>query len=278
LAADIPWLKRMQDRIRPDGERPWWKGLESELLELVRAHDRPTLVDIGCGMKSTIALPRTPGMAPTIGIDMDPDAARNPAINCFIQASAEALPLRSGSVDFVMSSYMLEHVANPSAVLREFARILRPGCTAVFWTSNRLNYAIAISALTPTRFHNWVRRLTQPEQQKDNCDTLYRMNTPDALVHGIAEAGLMLKGPLRFASGAYLYFGFSKVLFTLAALASRIARHTPLRRCKAVIIAICAKPGAAVKVAPRELPRAHATAEPAAETPQTPELVGAAER
>ncbi len=42
-------------------------------------------------------------------------------------ADAAALPVRSGTVDLVVSSNVLEHVPEPFAVVEEMARILRPG-------------------------------------------------------------------------------------------------------------------------------------------------------
>jgi SAM-dependent methyltransferase len=44
-----------------------------------------------------------------------------------IVASADSLPLDEGCVDAVLLTQVLEHVAEPAAVLTEVARVLRPG-------------------------------------------------------------------------------------------------------------------------------------------------------
>jgi len=44
-----------------------------------------------------------------------------------VTASAEALPLDSGSVDHLTFTYLLRYVADPGATLAELARVVRPG-------------------------------------------------------------------------------------------------------------------------------------------------------
>jgi len=44
-----------------------------------------------------------------------------------IDASAEALPLDSGSFDHLTFTYLLRYVADPAATLAELARVVRPG-------------------------------------------------------------------------------------------------------------------------------------------------------
>ncbi len=43
-----------------------------------------------------------------------------------VRANLEALPLRSGSFDLVLCTQVIEHLADPSAGLRELARVLAP--------------------------------------------------------------------------------------------------------------------------------------------------------
>ena len=44
-----------------------------------------------------------------------------------VRCDAGALPFPSGSFDALIANHMLYHVDDPAAVLREFARVLRPG-------------------------------------------------------------------------------------------------------------------------------------------------------
>jgi SAM-dependent methyltransferase len=45
---------------------------------------------------------------------------------CCVDAMAERLPLRSGSVDILFAINMLDHTFDPAAVMREFHRVLKP--------------------------------------------------------------------------------------------------------------------------------------------------------
>ena len=51
--------------------------------------------------------------------------------NVDFASDASALPLADGSVDLVLSLELVEHVPEPAVVLREIARVLKPGGTVI---------------------------------------------------------------------------------------------------------------------------------------------------
>lgn len=89
-------------------------------LEPTVAALRGVVLDVGGGRDSPLAGAWT-------------DAARRVRIDVvlaerpIIQADACRLPVRSGSVDAVLISEVLEHVADPEAAFTEIHRVLRPG-------------------------------------------------------------------------------------------------------------------------------------------------------
>lgn len=87
-----------------------------------------------------------------------------------------------------------------------------------------------------------MRHLAFPQVGKDNLGTRYRANTSAALARAVRGAGLEIEGTVRYGASAYHYFRFSKPLFTLAGLGSRVATGTPLQRLKGMLIVSCRKP------------------------------------
>jgi SAM-dependent methyltransferase len=94
-------------------------------LERARRHARGTLLDVGCGSRPFAPLFR--GFAERyFGLDLpgSPDLTRN---RPDVYGDAGCLPIRSGSVDTVLSLSMFDLVHEPARVLAEMRRVLVPG-------------------------------------------------------------------------------------------------------------------------------------------------------
>ena len=89
------------------------KGLKRIYKELDGVPKESFIINIGSGNSNL--------RGDIFNSDMFPYS--NVALVCF----ADAIPLKSSSVDLVLSLAMLEHVDNPSRVVSETLRILRPG-------------------------------------------------------------------------------------------------------------------------------------------------------
>ena len=116
--------------LRP---RPWFmNGLKLRYLleDLAPVHGR--VLDVGCGAGQVAkAVTRERPDLDVHACDVSQSAlgvaAAAPGGVDFRLATAERLPFGDGELDFVWIFDVLEHVDNPEAVLREVARVLKPG-------------------------------------------------------------------------------------------------------------------------------------------------------
>ena len=113
--------------------RPWFaNGLKLRYLLEDLEPVRGKVLDVGCGAGSVAkAVKRERPDLEVIGCDMSRsalDAAEaEPEGVAFRIGQAEKLPFGDGEFDFVWMFDVLEHVDHPERVLREVARVLRPG-------------------------------------------------------------------------------------------------------------------------------------------------------
>lgn len=94
------------------------------------------VLDLGCGLGATIVAVARAGAAEAVGVDTDLEKVRRAArladrahtfgVAFFVQNGAE-LAFEAGHFDVVLLLDVIEHVANPAAVLCECARVLRRG-------------------------------------------------------------------------------------------------------------------------------------------------------
>ncbi|MFD1145749.1 methyltransferase domain-containing protein [Saccharothrix hoggarensis] len=137
------------------------RGYKRRLLDALDLRPDHTALDVGCGPGTDL-----PAMAEragaVIGVDLDPamvgEAERRTAgLPVEVrQGDAHALPVDDRSVDRVRVDRVLHLVADPSAVLAEVRRVLRPGGRAVLaqpdWETLAVDPGAVATNLAFTRF------------------------------------------------------------------------------------------------------------------------------
>jgi SAM-dependent methyltransferase len=139
------------------GRRVW--GTERRALEpALRRLARATVLDAGCG-DGRLAVDLASRGAEVVGLDASERmlvAARDRAARAGVQlrrvqAEAHSLPFPDGCFDLVCSVTVLCFATDPGAVIRELARVLRPGGRLVLGALGRFStWALA------RRWRGWL--------------------------------------------------------------------------------------------------------------------------
>jgi len=104
------------------------EGIKQLVALIDPAHTR--ILDVGCGAGDNMRLLAAAGRD-VVGITLSEEearAVRAGGFSCHVcDVEREDLPIEAASVDALVFSHVLEHMAWPAVVLRRHLRVLRPG-------------------------------------------------------------------------------------------------------------------------------------------------------
>jgi SAM-dependent methyltransferase len=103
-----------------------------EILEHVPKTARRVL-DLGCATGTTGAALKARQDVEVVGIELEPDYAREAAtrLDRVLVADAQDPPADLGRFDVLVAADILEHLTDPWTALRGYAQMLEPGATAI---------------------------------------------------------------------------------------------------------------------------------------------------
>lgn len=110
-----------------------WHPVHDRLAEIVRPAAGEVMVDLGCGSGATLAALAARGAGTRlVGLDLHAPrlreaADREPAAGLVRADLTRPLPLAASSVDAVLSHNVIELLPDPTVLLRELGRVVRPG-------------------------------------------------------------------------------------------------------------------------------------------------------
>jgi len=146
--------------------------MREQVRSFARTHGRVILLDVGCG-NGGFADGLEEAIAYYIGVDPAREMllqGRSRQRNVYVQGVGEMLPIAEGIADVVVLKTVLTHCYSPEEVMRESARVLKPGGISIISTANvRAWYH---------PFRRWRRRFAG------------RRGMPDGHLHAFDEASL----------------------------------------------------------------------------------------
>lgn len=223
--ALLPLTVQNAYRARYRAMRPGWRSSGDQLEALVRARvNRDSRVlDLGCGRGGVVELIwREVELA--AGLDPDsPSLSEHRAQGMpVVRGVGERLPFATASFDLVVSVWVMEHLEQPEAMLREVRRVLRPGGHFVFLTPNLRNPLMWLNRLgkaLPRLQRRLVPRL-YGRQEADTFPVRYRANTVRVLREQAGRSGLEV-AELRVVPDP-TYLALNGLMFRASVLSERL--------------------------------------------------------
>ncbi len=136
---DDPTLDAVAARLEARGKHPRFIAMMQEYLEAMRIDSAGTVLDLGCGtgVVSRAIVQRKGFGGRVTGLDRSPyltDAAKRFAVQDgvanaveFRTGDSQSLSLPNAAFDAVVAHTLISHTEDPSAVMREMARVVKPG-------------------------------------------------------------------------------------------------------------------------------------------------------
>jgi SAM-dependent methyltransferase len=220
-----------------------------ELLKTRLARDTRWL-DIGCGRRlfpewmpeadKEQAIVQS-SVEAIFGLDPDIASLRdNRFVRYRVVGDSSSLPFADGSFDLLTANMVVEHVAQPQALLLEVSRVLKPQGIFLFHTPNALSYATLMAGLVPEGLKIWLISFFEARKAEDVFPTFYRMNTPRRIVEFSRSSGLDVVELIRVESSAQAIMLGPLVVFEL--LWIRLLRLPAFRNLRSNLIVVLQKP------------------------------------
>jgi SAM-dependent methyltransferase len=177
------------------------------------------------------------------GIDPEEVVSINPYLDEAKQLDLKnnIIPYADNTFDLVFSDNVMEHIQNPSVVLKEIMRVLKPGGVFLSKTPNKWHYMPIVARLTPNWFHKFYNKL-RGRKTIDTFRTAYKLNSSRAVKKHANEAGFSVR-KIQLIEGRPEYLRLFALTYLFGFFYERIVNATPLfEQFRCVMISELEKP------------------------------------
>lgn len=199
--------------------------------------DRPiAALDAGCGRTSQLRAFRG-RIGRLVGADIHSPAPPLPEFDEFAEVDlcGAADAFAPATFDVILSSFTLEHFAEPGRALANMHRWLAPGGTLVATTVNRRHPFVAAYLRLPARLRHRLQRLVK-HADADAHPLVGRCNDPATVAAALEGAGFHV---VRVETVGHLARAWGRTwpTFALGLIGDVLARSIPSRRSTIVAVA-----------------------------------------
>jgi SAM-dependent methyltransferase len=232
--AEVPWARGILRTFSPRYLLPSQILLET-ISELVKGE--VLWLDVGAGGNWLIHHYEEGESGLAIGTDvyLPRELKRR---DRFLLAKGEGMPFPDETFDLISAHWVVEHLREPEAFLREAFRLLRPGGRLFIRTTNLLSPLTTVARYLPERFKRAIVDRVFLSGTTDFFETHYRMNVPRALLRHPRCAGFEVEN-VRYSED--LHFK-NKGVFLVMFLFERLTTLSPLRFFRSQVFAVYRKP------------------------------------
>ena len=223
--------------IRPSTSEIVKRELESAFGASAGQAPGLTVLDAGCGRVSQLR-PFRPRIARFVGADLHPPApGALPHLDEFatVDLCEDSAAFPPATFDVILSSFTVEHFADPEAAFRNLRGWLRPGGRLVITTVNRRHPFVWAYLAMPPRTRGMLQRLVKATAA-DAHPLVGACNSPGELERGLAAAGF---GDLRVTTVGHLARAWSRrwPTYLVGLLGDLLVQGMPSRRSTIVVSA-----------------------------------------
>lgn len=135
IELNVKFSRATERRLNLPSEEMVWGSFAMEAGAAIRAlPDGAVVLDLGGGRNFFYAREvDPPGRLKVVAVDISPEelALNKDANETYVADVSRQIPLPDASADLILSKALLEHVDGVPSAIREMARVLRPGGTAL---------------------------------------------------------------------------------------------------------------------------------------------------